>query len=117
MEQEQACLFCGIAEGRIPSRKVYEDDAVLAFHDINPKAPVHVLVIPKRHVTNLAHADEADWPGIVSALRVLTRLAEELQVADEGYRVVANNGSRAGQTVHHLHWHLMGGRDFSWPPG
>jgi histidine triad (HIT) family protein len=111
------CLFCEIAAGRIPSRKVYEDATVLLFHDINPKAPVHILAVPKRHVTSLATVTAADWPDVSAALQALVRVAGDLGLADNGYRIVANTGRHGGQTVPHLHWHLLGGRDFGWPPG
>lgn len=111
------CIFCAIVAGRIPSDKVYEDDLVVAFRDINPKAPVHVLAIPKRHVASLQTAGPEDWPAVTASLAATKKLAHDLGVADDGYRVVTNIGQRAGQTVHHLHWHLLGGRDLGWPPG
>jgi histidine triad (HIT) family protein len=111
------CIFCAIATGRIPSDKVYEDDLVVAFRDINPKAPVHVLAIPKRHVASLQTARSEDWPAVTASLAAVQKLAHDLGVADDGYRVVTNIGERSGQTVHHLHWHLLGGRALGWPPG
>ncbi len=110
------CLFCKIAAGEIPASKVYEDEEMLAFHDINPAAPVHVLLIPKAHVASVAEIDDDN-----SALagRILARaaaLARELGL-DSGYRLVSNCGESAGQSVQHLHFHLLGGRDFTWPPG
>jgi len=103
------CLFCKIAAGEIPSAKVYEDDEVLAFKDIAPKAPVHVLIIPKKHLASLAGAAEAD-AALLGRMQVLaSRLAQELGVAESGFRVVANSGPDSGQEVAHLHYHLLGG--------
>ncbi|MBZ4653876.1 MAG: histidine triad nucleotide-binding protein [Bacillota bacterium] len=110
------CIFCKIAEGTIPSKKVYEDEKVLAFHDINPVAPVHVLVIPKKHITSLATMEKEDQGLIGHIFGVIHNLAEELKL-QKGYRVVNNCGEEGGQTVAHLHFHLLGGRSFAWPPG
>ncbi len=110
------CIFCKIAEGTIPSKKVYEDEKVLAFQDINPVAPVHVLVIPKKHITSLATLEKEDQGLIGHIFGVIHNLAEELQL-QKGYRVVNNCGEEGGQTVAHLHFHLLGGRSFAWPPG
>ena len=103
------CLFCKIAAGEIPAAKVYEDDEVLAFKDIAPKAPVHVLIIPKKHLTSLAEAADAD-AALLGHIQVLaSRLAQELGVAESGFRVVSNSGPDSGQEVAHLHYHLLGG--------
>lgn len=111
------CLFCRIARHEIPATIVYEDDEVLAFQDIAPKAPVHLLIIPKRHVDGLQVMSEADT-GIMAALfACLVRLAAKTGVAASGYRAVVNSGRDGGQTVFHLHLHLLGGRPLSWPPG
>ena len=110
------CLFCKIASGAIPADKVHEDDEVLAFRDINPQAPVHVLVIPRRHVASLNDATDEDRVLLGRLLLTIRRLAEELGVAG-GYRVVNNCGASAGQSVFHVHFHLLGGRAMSWPPG
>ena len=110
------CLFCKIAEGEIPSKKVYEDDEFFAFHDISPQAPTHVLVIPRRHVASLDQADEGDEALLGRLLLVCRRLARELGIAS-GYRVVNNCGAPAGQSVFHVHFHLLGGRPMGWPPG
>lgn len=110
------CIFCKIARGEIPSNKVYEDDAVLAFHDLNPQAPVHVLVIPKKHYASMLDI-EADGTPMNDLGRVAKRLAKELGVDEKGFRLVVNTGEDGGQTVHHLHMHLTGGRAFSWPAG
>ena len=109
------CLFCKIAAGEIPSGKIAETDAFLAFRDINPQAPVHVLAIPKQHVASLNHADDAHLiGGLVLFARDVAR-AEGL--ADDGYRVVINTNAGAGQTVFHVHAHVLGGRAMRWPPG
>ena len=111
------CLFCAIAGGDIPADIVYSDDAVVAFRDIDAQAPVHVLVIPRAHYSNAA-AIAADAPELTAALiSVATSVAESEGIADEGYRIVTNTGDRSGQSVHHVHFHVLGGRDLSWPPG
>lgn len=111
------CLFCRIVDGEIPAAKVYEDDAVLAFRDINPQAPVHVLVIPKKHVARLADLDDEDLELAGRLQLAIRAVARQQGLAEDGFRVVVNNGARANQTVFHLHYHVLGGRDFSWPPG
>lgn len=110
------CIFCKIAGGEVPSKKVFEDDRVYCFRDINPQAPTHILVVPKRHVGTLleAEGDEALLGHIVA---VATRLAREEGLAEGGFRLVWNCGAGAGQSVWHLHLHLLGGRPFGWPPG
>lgn len=110
------CLFCKIATGVIPSDKVYEDERVLAFRDISPKAPVHVLIIPKKHVESVAELGEDDYDTVAHIFRVAKGLSKELDL-EEGFRIVANTGPDGGQTVYHLHFHLMGGRAMGWPPG
>ena len=102
------CLFCKIARGEIPSRKVYEDDEVLAFHDINPARPVHILVIPKRHITSLATTSDADIPVLGRMLAVANKLASE-NGSPDGFRVIINSGRVGGQEVAHLHAHIVGG--------
>ena len=110
------CLFCKIAASEIPSTKVYEDDKILAFRDIDPQAPVHVLIIPKDHITSAA-AVTHDNSGLVAHIfEIVGSLAAELGL-DKGFRIVSNIGEQGGQTVPHLHFHLLGGRDFTWPPG
>ena len=111
------CIFCRIAEGTIPSNKVYEDEYCLAFEDLNPQARVHVLVIPKRHLTSLADVQESDTTLMGHLMFACTKVAREKGVEESGYRVVANTGRGAGQTVFHLHLHVLGGRIFQWPPG
>ena len=110
------CLFCKIAAGEIPSTKVYEDDTVLAFYDINPEAPVHILLIPKQHITSMADINEENSAVVAHIFEVAAKIAAEKGFAD-GFRVVSNCGDSAGQTVKHLHFHLMAGRDFGWPAG
>ena len=110
------CLFCKIAAGEIPADKVFEDDEVVVFHDIHPQAPVHVLVIPKRHIDSLDDVQEQDAPLLGRLLRAARRAAGELGAAG-AYRVISNCGARAGQSVFHLHLHVLGGREMSWPPG
>ena len=104
------CIFCKITAGQIPSNKVYEDEHVLAFHDIQPQAPVHVLVIPKKHIASVndIHAEDADMLSHLFA--AVQQVARETGVTESGYRVITNTGKNAGQVVHHLHFHVMGGR-------
>ena len=104
------CLFCKIIAGEIPSNKVYEDDFVLAFHDINPQAPVHVLVIPKEHIPSVAGINEQNCDAVSKVFCAIAKVAKELGLEENGYRVVSNCGEAAGQTVHHLHFHILGGR-------
>ena len=112
------CIFCKIAGKEIPSTVVYEDDMVLAFKDLEPQAPVHVLVIPKKHVASVAELKAEDKELTAHILvDVIPQLARELGVAEKGFRVVANTGDEGGQTVKHLHFHLLGGRSMQWPPG
>ncbi|MFZ5973808.1 MAG: histidine triad nucleotide-binding protein [Bacillota bacterium] len=111
------CLFCKIVNKEIPSDVVYEDEQVLAFKDINPQAPVHVLVIPKLHYDNLAAAVRADAGLVAKTLSVLAEIAKELGLEETGHRVVVNTGKDGYQTVNHLHFHLLGRRKMAWPPG
>ena len=111
------CLFCKIIAGAIPSNKVYADDEVFAFHDINPAAPTHILVIPNKHLPSVAAAEEQDQALLGRMLHVANQIAREQKLTDEGFRLVINTGDKGGQTVHHLHLHVLGGRQFSWPPG
>ena len=103
------CLFCKIISGEIPSAKVYEDDLVYAFRDINPQAPVHVLVVPKKHISSIDDLDRADDREIAACLRAVKKIAAEENLTD-GYRVISNCGKHACQSVHHLHFHVLGGR-------
>jgi histidine triad (HIT) family protein len=110
------CIFCKIVAGEIPAKKVKEDEHILAFHDIDPKAPTHILLIPKKHLKSLAEAGSADHALLGHLLLKAAEVARE-QGLDRGYRVVISTGPEAGQTVDHLHVHVMGGRPMHWPPG
>ncbi|MCA9453535.1 MAG: histidine triad nucleotide-binding protein [Nitrospira sp.] len=111
------CLFCQIVKGAIPADKLYEDEHAFVFNDINPQAKVHMLVIPKRHVVSLDDTKETDDALLGHLMVVCAKMARQREIADGGYRVVANTGPGAGQSVFHLHFHVMGGRTFAWPPG
>ena len=111
------CLFCGIVDGKIKANLVYEDDAVVAFKDIAPKAPVHFLIIPRKHVAGVSDIVESDRELIGAIFQVAAKLARENGIAESGYRVVVNSGADAGQSVFHIHYHLLGGRRLGWPPG
>jgi histidine triad (HIT) family protein len=111
-----SCLFCKIVEGGIPSTAVYQDDLCYAFADIHPRAPVHVLITPREHIASLSEAVESHRPLLGHLLWVAAEIARE-KALDKGYRVVINNGSDGGQTVDHIHLHLLGGRSMEWPPG
>lgn len=108
------CLFCKIAAGEVPSNKVYEDDKVLAFRDINPQAPVHVLLIPKKHYTSIMDVDAETFSYM---LGIIKKLAVDLGIAEKGFRAVINTGEDGQQSVKHLHIHILGGRSMQWPPG
>lgn len=110
-------VFSGILSGEIPADIVYEDDLAVAFNDINPQAPTHILIIPRRPLTSIAGADEADAKLLGHLLLVAARLARKIGLDETGYRVVTNIGQDGGQTVDHLHLHLLGGRPLGWPPG
>ncbi|NLL38409.1 MAG: histidine triad nucleotide-binding protein [Clostridiales bacterium] len=110
------CLFCKIASGEIPSESVYSDELVYAFKDIDPKAPVHILVIPKEHIVSAAEISPENSKVISRIFEVIAHLSKELGL-DRGFRVVTNCGGEGGQTVYHLHFHLMAGRPMKWPPG
>lgn len=105
-----ACIFCQIVAGEIPSDIVYQDEEVIVFPDINPKAPTHLLIIPKKHIPSLAHLTEAESPLIGHMVNIAKRLAKEKGMSERGYRLVVNCGEEAGQIVDHLHLHLIGGR-------
>jgi histidine triad (HIT) family protein len=117
MSTSDKCLFCRIANGEIPAKKILDDDDAVAFHDINPQAPTHILVIPRRHIASLDDMTEADAAAIGKTVLRATEIARSLRLQDDGYRLVVNNGEGAGQTVFHIHFHLLGGRRFTWPPG
>ena len=111
------CLFCKIAAGEIPSKKIYEDDKVLAFYDIEPQAPVHFLVIPKEHICCADAIDSSNSAIVAYIFEVIAKLSKELGFAEAGYRVVSNIGEAGQQSVPHLHFHVLAGRDMTWPPG
>lgn len=110
------CIFCKIGSGEIPSKKVYEDDNILAFHDLSPRAPVHVLIIPKKHIASLDDTNDGDILVLGELLVKIKEIAKELGLVN-GYRLVSNCGNDGMQTVNHLHFHLMGKRQMQWPPG
>ena len=109
------CLFCRIAEGEIPARKLFEDEICCAFYDIDPQAPTHFLVIPKAHIGSVSQVDGENEAVVGHIFTVIAKLTCELGL--ESYRVVSNIGEQAGQSVFHLHFHVLGGRDMTWPPG
>lgn len=111
------CIFCKIINGDIPSQKVFEDDLVYAFKDINPEAPIHVLIVPKVHIESIAKIDPSHHVLIGHIHSVAQRIAEDFGIQDSGYRLLTNIGKHGGQTVEHLHYHLLGGRQLQWPPG
>ena len=110
------CLFCGIVDGSIPSQKVHEDELAIAFKDINPQAPTHLLVVPKKHIPGLSSVADED-KALLGHLQCLARDLAKRGGLDSGFRLVTNNGRGAGQSVDHLHYHLLGGRRLTWPPG
>ena len=110
------CLFCRIVAGQVPARKVYETATVLAFHDISPKAPTHILIIPKKHIARLADLADGD-AALMAELMLAARDVAAQQGVSDGFRLVANNGASSGQSVFHLHLHLLAGRSMAWPPG
>lgn len=111
------CLFCGIIGGKIKGDIVYQDETIVAFKDVNPKAPVHILIVPRKHIGTLLALESGDESAIGHVFRVAAILAEQEGIAKRGFRVVVNCGADAGQTVLHLHFHLLGGRRLGWPPG
>ncbi|HEX7196482.1 MAG TPA: histidine triad nucleotide-binding protein [Candidatus Limnocylindria bacterium] len=115
-DRDPDCLFCGIVAGEVPSDRVHEDDDVIAFRDIAPRAPTHVLVIPRRHIPDAHALTDADG-AILARLFTVVRDVADAEGLSAGYRVVTNVGEESGQTVFHLHLHLLGGRPMAWPPG
>jgi histidine triad (HIT) family protein len=111
------CIFCKIAEKKIPSKIVHEDDKVVAFDDVNPQAPTHVLVIPRKHVASITELNEADAGLLEHLMLTGNKIAKQKGIAEGGYRLVVNTGKNGGQTVFHLHLHVLGGRPMHWPPG
>jgi len=114
---EKDCIFCKIVKKEIPAKIVYSDKDVLAFEDINPQAPIHIIIIPQKHIEKLAEINESDISLIGRMVFIATKIAKEKKISDSGYRLVLNCNRDAGQTIFHIHLHLLGGRKFSWPPG
>ncbi len=110
------CLFCKIIQGEIPSKKIYEDDLVYSFYDIDPQAPIHFLVVPKKHISSPLEIAESDEQLVGHIYSVIAKIVKDLGITN-GYRVVCNCGTDGGQTVGHLHYHVLAGRNLSWPPG
>ena len=117
MASNAQCLFCRIVNGDIPAKKLFEDDQVMAFHDITPQAPTHVLIIPRNHIPSIDDMTDADADIVGQTVLRASKIARELHLEMDGYRLVVNNGPGAGQSVPHIHFHLLGGRQFGWPPG
>lgn len=111
------CLFCRIAEHQVESDVIYEDDDLVAFHDINPQAPTHILIIPRKHIATVNDAGEEDQDLLGKMVLKARDLASEQGIASDGYRLAMNTGSNGGQAVYHIHLHLLGGRAMQWPPG
>jgi histidine triad (HIT) family protein len=112
-----SCLFCKIVAGEIPASKVYEDDQVIAFNDINPQAPMHVLIVPKQHIATINDLSAENDHLVGGMVRAAAKIARERGVDGPGYRTVFNCNAQAGQSVFHIHLHVLGGRNMSWPPG
>ncbi|MCR6513496.1 MAG: histidine triad nucleotide-binding protein [Clostridium chrysemydis] len=110
------CIFCKIIKGEIPSKKIYEDDLVYAFYDINPEAPIHFLVVPKEHIQGANDITEENSKYIAHIFLVINKIASELGIREGGYRIINNCGEDGGQTVNHIHFHVMGGKKMKWPP-
>ena len=111
------CIFCKIIAKQMPSRNVYEDDLSIAFHDVNPQAPTHILIVPKKHIPEIHSMAASDKELIGHLFLVARKIADEMGLDKNGYRMVINNGAGAGQTVFHIHLHILSGRRFMWPPG
>lgn len=117
MSEQERCPFCGIASGRVPSQQVYADERVVAFRDLHPQAPVHVLVIPRQHVPSIDAPEAENGELLAAMIHAANIVARQEGTAGSGYRLVWNVGPHAGQSVFHLHLHLLGGRPLGWPPG
>lgn len=111
------CLFCGIIKGDVKGEIVYQDSSVVALKDINPKAPVHLLIVPRKHIATLLDLEKVDKGLIGDIFYVAAQLAKDQGISKDGFRVVVNCGAGAGQSVYHIHFHLLGGRALTWPPG
>lgn len=116
-ETMEDCLFCSIIQGKIPCQKVYEDEYVLSFKDISPEAPVHVLIIPKKHISSINALESKDMELISHVYSAAQKIVKIFKIDESGYRIVTNCGENGGQTVPHIHFHLLGGRSLNWPPG
>lgn len=114
--ESSSCIFCQIVKKQAPAKIIYEDDEVLAFHDINPQAPIHILIVPKKHIPNLLALSPKDTSLIGKIYLAAVKIAKEKKL-QEGFRIVTNSGKLAGQTVYHLHFHFLAGRRLGWPPG
>ncbi|MDW8086670.1 MAG: histidine triad nucleotide-binding protein [Candidatus Calescibacterium sp.] len=115
--QNTPCIFCKIVRGEVSTKKVYEDDSVLAFHDINPQAPVHILVIPKKHIPTFIDINEEDKDILMNIVNTCKKIAKDMNIDEKGFRIIINTNPHGGQTVYHLHLHMLGGRQMRWPPG
>ncbi|MDQ7824827.1 MAG: histidine triad nucleotide-binding protein [Candidatus Eremiobacteraeota bacterium] len=111
------CIFCSIIKGEIPSKRLYEDDKIVCFHDISPQAPVHILIVPRKHFPDLLAMSAEEGEYAAHLIKAIPLLAKKAGLESEGFRLVSNCKEKAGQSVFHLHFHLMGGRSFTWPPG
>jgi len=111
------CLFCKIAAGKMDTDFIYQDEQVVVFEDINPKAPVHLFIVPKKHISDLNSLETEDSELIGHIYQIAKQMAAEYDIAESGYRLVSNCGDDGGQTVYHIHFHLLGGRKLQWPPG
>jgi histidine triad (HIT) family protein len=113
----EKCLFCELSKGNIPSKKIFDDDRVYAFLDINPQAPIHIIIVPKQHIANLSVISEEhiELLGIIQI--TISKIAKQFSKLNNGFRVINNCGIYGGQTIYHLHYHLLGGRQLTWPPG
>jgi histidine triad (HIT) family protein len=111
------CIFCKIIQGKIPSKKAFENDHVLAFHDIDPQAPVHIIVVPKDHFNSIHEVPPTKWDIVSNLMKAITAIVEQQNLDSSGYRLVINFGAQGGQAVPHLHVHILSGRTMQWPPG
>lgn len=117
MAMSPSCIFCKIVRKEIPSKAVFEDDKIMAFEDIRPQAPVHIIIVPKSHIEKASELQDADANLVGRLILIAKNIANGKKIQDSGYRIVMNCNKDAGQEVFHLHLHLLGGRKFSWPPG
>ena len=111
------CIFCSIAEKKLPAKIIYEDEYVIAFEDINPQAPVHTLIIPKKHISTILDLKEEDNNLVAHIVKIANKIANDKGIAQRGFRVVTNCNPESGQSVYHIHFHVLGGRHMHWPPG